>query len=295
MGFLGLESRSEKENLKGSNYNLTIKLAAENPNTHFTVTNMAGDSSSVVQIHSSDMMKEYLLNEDSFQKGSFLPEAEDVFGLIFHTGEQFYQEKSLFLKIFRPEGLEVFTPKICKLIQTHVAKFESERGISTEKFSRIDISDLFTPIIEGITDLIIFGKEDLSFDQDIDDLRKLHQYQFKLLKENLMNPIVALFPFFARKLNLVPGLKEHGVTLEKQAKILERILAEREAKGELGQNIIDRIVQHNLDCKKTGNTKDIMNSMNVAGQYNLFYIAGSDTSQLTTKSSLCKMTTLPKM
>src|SRR5436309_131493 len=68
LGFQGLESRTAIENLKVSNQNLILKLARENPNPKalFIATNMIAQSSCVVQLYGSDLVKEFLIKEDYF-------------------------------------------------------------------------------------------------------------------------------------------------------------------------------------------------------------------------------------
>lgn len=292
LGPLGLESRSAKENLKGSNYNLNIKLASENPSAIFTATNMVGEPSCVVQIHNSELLKEFLLKEDLFLKSALFDEAQDSLGFFFHNGETAFKEKAVFSKIFKPEGMEVLIPKICRIVQAVFAKIEQERGITKDSHTRISLQDIYQPILDGITELVIFGKENLDPNEDMIELRRLHVEMMMVQRKITLSPIFNLLPNVCKRFGLL-GLGRFAEIMNKQAAILERLVNEREKAENLGESVIDRIVLHHRECRASGNTQDILSPYNIAGQYNIFQIAGSETSKATTKTAICMMADKP--
>lgn len=292
-GPLGLESRTVKENLSGSNYNLNIKLASENPTAQFTATNMVAEPTSVIQIHSSELLKEFLLKEDLFLKKAVFDEFQNVLGFFFNNGEKCFKHKAIFAKIFQPEGMDVLTPKICKIIQAIFAKVEAEKGVTKDSYTRINLVDVYQPILDGITELVIFGKESLEPNADMIELRRLHMEMILLQRKITLSPVFNLLPYLSRKLNLVPGLKRFAEIMNTQAVIMERLISQREKADNLGDCIIDRVVLHHRECKATGNTQDMLSMYDMAGQYNIFQVAGSETSQATSKTALCMMADKP--
>lgn len=292
-GPLGLEARTEKENLKGSNYNLNFKLAAENPTAQFTATNMVAEPTCVIQIHNSELMKEFLMKEDQFEKKAVFDEFEDTLGFFFHNGEKCFKEKAIFSKIFNSEGMEALTPKICKIIQAVYAKVEAEKGVNKETFTKVSLVDIFQPILNGITELVIFGKESLEPNQDMIRLRELHFEMILLQREVTLSPIFNLLPTLTRKLNLVPGLRRFAEIMNEQAIIMERQYKLRENAEVLNESVIDRMVLHHRECKQSGRTHEMLSPFSMAGQYNIFQIAGSETSQATSKTAVCMMADKP--
>lgn len=294
-GPLGLESRTEKENRRGSNYNLNLKLAAENPTAQFTATNMVADTTCVIQIHNSELLKEFLIKEDQFLKKAVFDEFEDTLGFFFHNGEKCFKHKAIFSKIFKSEGMETLTPKICEIIQAVYARIEKEKGVTKDKFTRVNLNEIFDSILDGITELVIFGKETLEPNADMIQLRKLHYEMIFLQRDVTLSPIFNLLPTLTRKFNLVPGLRRFNAIMNEQAVIMERLFKQRENAEVLGESIIDRIVLHHRECKQSGNLQDMLTPYEMAGQYNIFQIAGSETSKATSKTSVCVMADKPNI
>lgn len=292
-GPLGLEGRNEKENRKGSNYNKNLKIAAENPGAQFTATNMVAKPSCVIQIHNSELLKEFLIKEDLFLKKAVFDEFDDVLGFFFHNGEKAFKSKAVFTKIFQPEEMEAFTPKICKIIQAIYARVEKKHGINKDTYVKFDLDEIFWPIFDAITELVIFGKETLEPNEDMQEIRRLHYEMIHLQRDVTLSPIFNLLPWLTRKLNLVPGLRRFDEIMKRQTQLIEKIITEREKSGVLGQCIIDRVIRHNRECKATGKTEDILSMSSMAGQYNIFQIAGAETSKATSKTAVCMMADKP--
>lgn len=248
----------------------------------------------VIEIHNSELVKEFLLKEDQFEKTSIFPHFDNLLGFFFHNGEKCFKEKAIFSKIFDPKGMEIFSPKICKIIQLVYARVETESGINTETFTRVNLQAFIDPIIRAITDFVIFGKESPEPNDDMIKLSQLTIEISRLLEEINTSPIYNLFPTLAKKWNIVPGLKRLAEILSEETAILEKLIKSRENLETLDESVIDRIILHNRECKLTGNTDEIVSPFHVAGHYNVFQIAGSSSTQISSVGAICMMADKPQ-
>ena len=211
-------------------------------------------------VYDSDIIKEFLLKEDQFEKSNLRhDESLNILGLFFQNGEKFIRSKTIFLKIFAYEGVEIMSPRIIKLVQKAFGEYNDKHLISKEEFKKIDLNEVYFLIITRITSLIIFGKEEYPQDSEEIKLFHLNQKIFGIALAMRKNPLFLFFPKLTTMLGLAAPVKELYKVIEEQEKLLARVIEKRKKSGEpYGVNVIDRILAHNEKCEKEGNTQDII-------------------------------------
>ena len=295
-GHMLVEDRKLPENSTRSNLEF-MKSLINRPDCKTAgafVTNCLMRSQTVVHLHSSELIREYLLKENYFDKVALFQELPNFLGLFFFNGEKAFASKALFSKIFNPEGMEVFTPKICNLVNSVFSDFIKKHDIQQSKQTRISLNELYDPVMLGIANIFIFGREKVQSDEEISELPVLLDLLiggFVMLRRN---PWTAVLPFkLAKALGLAPQAKVIEDCFSRQQQILQRYMDKRATATDLGESVVDRSVLHNKECLKTGNTKDLITAEEIAGNYNIFFFAGTDTSQNSTKGAICHMADKP--
>ena len=111
------------------------------------------------------------------------------------------KQKSLFLKLFRYEGIEEIVQSLCQIIQDSFNHFNLVKGIGKEPI-RANLNDLFPTIMKKITNMIMFGKE--TFEAGSPE-EELHDQFFQLgetFKEFGKNPFLIMWPNLMARLGL---------------------------------------------------------------------------------------------
>ena len=291
-GHMLIEDRELPENSKNSNLEFT-KTLINRPDCKAAgafALNSIMQAQSVVHLHSSDLIREYLLKEDQFDKQAVFPQLPNFLGLFFFNGEKAFSAKALFSKIFNPEGMEAFTPKICTLVNSIFSEFCKKHDIQQSKPARVSLNELFDAVMIGIANTFIFGLDQVKTGEEIDELPGLLEkliHNFMTLRRN---PWTSVLPFsVAGFLGLAPQVKAIQDCFQRQKQILQRYIDKRSASSHLGESVIDRTIAHNRECLKGGNSKDLITIDEIVGNYNIFFFAGTDTSQSTTKATICHM------
>jgi cytochrome P450 len=293
LGHLMVEDKTLPENSKKSNFEYLKKVAMtpECRSAGAFATNFVLRTESIVHLLTSDMIKEFLLKEDCFERADLIPELSGLFGLASETNEKSARSKALFLKMFRPEGLEIFTPLFCKAIHEGLTEFAKNNNIERSKYTKFSLEDVFSPVMDKIAKVLIFGNKDADADPELLELPRLMRTIFRSIRPHFSNPCTIILP---QKLNKVLGLTPHAKLIEKsfarQKEILQRYVDKRSLETNLGESMIDRSIAHNRECQRNGNTKDLITIHDIAGNYNLFLIAGSDAAMNLSIISLCYMT-----
>ena len=289
LGQISLFSPKHKYNKdKPNSLELVKKLVNSWKGKKVIAANNFVGTKSTLLLYDSDLIKEFLLKEDQFEKTPFTKAGYDALGLFFQNGEKFNRSKGLFMKIFAYDGMEKLAPKICKIINSTFDEYNKAHKVTKSDFKRIDLNEMYAPIFQKIANFIIFGGDSYSDDSDEVTLSKLN-HEFGLATAGLRRNLLFTFmPDLALKLGLVGSVNRMKVIQRQQEDLLFGIIEKRKRSPEhLGDCVIDRIIKHNLECEKTGNTADILNKTEIMGNYNLFHLAASDTSQNTTKTSIC--------
>ena len=296
LGVHAMYTKSHAENLKESNVEYVKKIANDWKGVKALAANNLENSSISVYLFDSDLIKEFLLNEDQFIKGNIMKRNKhNRFGIFFENGEKLFRSKALFTKIFTYEGMESFTPEICKIAQDCFSQFSAKHGITKGSFTKANVEELFHPIMKRIANLVIFGAQTFSENSEEEELFTVHEKLFATMRKVHSNPFFILAPQLMSKLGLVKEINELDELSTRQEEIVASRLDSWQSKTNLGNCVIDRIVQHNRKCKEEGNTVDIMNVGEITGTINTFIFAGTDTSQNSTKMALCHMADKPEL
>jgi cytochrome P450 len=294
-GHFGFLNANLPENKKGSPEGYLKKVSNEIPEGILTVNTLAS-TSCMSLIFSSDLVKDFLLKEDQLEKLPYLQEMIPILGLFFENGEEAFKSKALFSKLFSYDGMEVFIPRISRIICNQFNKFITEHGMTTDKPTRINLNDLFEPIMTRIVLFIVFGEEDYA---ESSDEMAMHDSIFRIMEEIKSirrNKHIIVFPTLSRLFRMVTPLDNIKKIMAGQEKIVRRIIDKRTARGgEYGQCILDRIIVHNRECKEKNNLGDYLDDLKIVGNMNLFVFAGSDTSQNGSKIALCHMADKPEI
>jgi cytochrome P450 len=298
MGHVSLEDSNLPENSKISNleYMKKITKAPEIKEAGVFAINFALRTESIVHLLNSDMVREFLLKEDCFDRSISFPDLPGVFGLAFYDNQRAVRSRMLFMKMFRPEGMEMFTPLFCEAIHQGLADFAKNNNIDASKATRVSLDDLFYPIVARVANILIFGTEDINAVKEMEELPKLVVKILDLINSDARNLWKMILPEkLAKTLGLAPHAKQIDVYFSKQQQILQRYIERRSKETNLGESIIDRSIIHNRECLRDGNTQDILTIEDITGNYNLFFVAGADTARNISKGVLCHMTSLPKI
>ena len=296
MGYYQLFDKSSfEENQTKSNLEYAKKLTNEGDDKGIIVSNDFSSSASNILIYDSDLIKDFLMKEDHFNKSNVVKRSNySRLGLLFENGEKFYKSKALFSKIFRYEGLEKFVPIICEIANKCFEDFNRKNKISKDEFTKISLDDLFPNIFKQITHLLNFGKAEFPADSNQEKIFMLNTKLMSLIVSARKNPLYFLAPYIAMKLNLIKEIVELDEGDKVQKSLMKDILEEWEKLPAHGECVLDRIVIHNKECREKGNLDNLMTVDEATGNYNLFQTAGSDTSQNTIKQSICYMADKPE-
>ena len=235
------------------------------------------------------MVKEFLLQDEHFYKFTLVNEIGDSLAFFYKNGEEVFRSKALFSKIFAHEGLEVFHHKISKLLKLYIASFNKTNGINDTNFNKINMKEFFDPLMASIANCIIMGHDGIDVSPEAKELNALFTQMCDISFQVFTNPLFMLLPGISRKFGLIKGLRTIEACRERQIVIMQKLISERESQDKLGECILDRIITHNRKCKESGNVKDIMSTTEVAGIYNIFFFAGTDTSMQASINAICFM------
>ena len=203
IGHLGMYSKKHVDNHKRRSTEYVKKLPSVKGDKGIMATNfLFNGTKNGVLVYGSDLIKEFLVKEDKFEKARVLAKGKyNRFGLFFLDGDEMMKQKSLFLKLFRYEGIEEIVQSLCQIIQDSFNHFNLVKGIGKEPI-RANLNDLFPTIMKKITNIIMFGKE--TFEAGSPE-EELHDQFFQLgetFKEFGKNPFLIMWPNLMARLGL---------------------------------------------------------------------------------------------
>lgn len=297
LGFFGLFNVNEPENKTTSNLELIKTLTNKKDDKGLLASNMINGTTINIFIYNCELIKEFLLKEEYFEKNQMIqtPKKYNLLGLFMQEGDALIKSKSLFMKIFRYEGIANFTPKICKIVEEEFANYNKAKGVNKHTETLINLDDLFHPIMKRITNLLMFGQERFSEDSPQEQLYRLMEELFETLLQFRYSPLYILMPTLSTMYSLSSTARKLYRINQQQADIFARLMAEHDDIHRSNDSIFDRMKMHNVSCIDDGQKSEVIGPMEAAGNYNLFVFAGSDTSQNTTKMALCHMSSIPEL
>ncbi len=293
-GVYSLFSKKYKENHSRSSMEYLKKIVNQPDSKGVFAVNNLTNHRSLVMIYKPEYVREFIPKEDYFYKVPAFGSKEIVrAGMFFETGEKLMQSKAVFSRIFAYEGMEQFVPPICQMIHSEFIKFNETYGVNTNSFTKVNIDNLFGPIINKVADILIFGRTGFGPEDDETKLAQLHKEAFDNIFHLRSNLLFILFPEFTEKFKLSSLLGQNKGIFQRMGECMARIVNRREENPIDGKCIADRMAAFNKECRESGNLKDVISDEDLAGNYNLFFVAGTDTSQNTSKMALCHMADKP--
>ena len=148
-----------------------------------------------------------------------------------------------------------------------MTKIDEEKGLSKTKFTKIDLNKLFETSFLRIGNLIISGSDQLETENVL--LSKLLMEWVELLKKVLYSPIYTLMPFESDHLFLRKEFNRLKDIPHKQAVIIEQYLRKQELKKVKTESLLDKVLQHNEECRTSGNLKDVLSMEDILGMRHL--------------------------
>lgn len=258
--------------------------------------NRFGASVPQVSLTDPEYVKEYVLNEDKFHRVPMIKELKSNSGFIFQDGPSALHKRTIFSEIFRYEELKKLTPLIVELTAKAYREFAKTHSLTTERYTAVNIDHLYSKVIKAVSRVILYGRYDQADDSlEIQIQDKSEEIAIKFIQLN-SNPFMAIFPgFFSKFPFLMPKIAEFYKSIEEMKDLLSRYMKIRESQGCEGVCAFDKIIAHNRECKRTGNTVDFIDTEELYGTINLFIFAAEDTSQNMSKLNLCYMAEKPHL
>jgi cytochrome P450 len=288
-GVFSLYDRKLPGNEKYSNMEYMKKLSKEYDHLPGIVVNKIDDDMSAVFLHDPEYIKEFLLQEEKFDKGSMEKGWPDHAGFWVYNGDKAAKSKAIFSDVFNYDALSTFTPKLCEMIIDCFRDFNNQQKVESTSFKTVDLNDLCTIIFERVLNLLIFGQVEMEPTVLGKSVYQTVMDNFHLIPAVRRNPLFVLFPAIAAKFRLCKEYHQSYLYNDILKAYMDKWYKKREAEGNLGFSVFDRIILHNQKCKSEGRLDDILQLQEVVGFVNIMQFTGTDTSQNTTKMVICKM------
>lgn len=291
MGYYGLFDDANPGNKSGeSNMDVVTNIAVnEMHGKGIIAANIPNKENSAVFIYNSDIVKDYLINENDFSKTAFLPELTDYASFFYLNGEPCFKQKAMFSKIFSFEGLDEMYPTISKLVENGFRRFCTKEGVNNKTFNPVNLDKVFVPLMATIGNFLILGEVGDEVSPLINELNNGIMEVYHDIFNVFQSPMFLLFPNLSRKMKLVRFFQSFERVKDRFMVVIAQMVEEREKKNQFSECILDRIILHNRKCRAEGNIGDIIELNNIVGAYVLFYFAGTDTTMATSISMLCLM------
>lgn len=288
-GVFGLYDRKLPGNDKYSNMEYMKNISKEYRHLPGIVTNQIHDNMSAVFLHDPEYIKEFLLQEEHFDKGAMERGWPDHAGFWVWNGDKAARAKAIFSAVFNYDELSTFTPKLCEMIIESFKDFNLQQGVHTGDFKTIDLNDLCAIIFERVLNLLIFGQVNMEPTVLGKSVYQTVMDNFHLIPAVRRNPLFVLFPGIASKFRLCKEYHQSYHYNDVLKAYMDKWYKKRESEGNLGSCVFDRIILHNQKSKAEGRLDDILDLQQVVGFINIMQFTGTDTSQNTTKMVICKM------
>ena len=312
-GFMSLYHKWDgKDRLKEINDEFS-----KNPNDHMVVSNMphTGFGTVFVNLLSHEAIKDYLMKETAYTikdlSNGILPMN---LGFVTQSGQTALNNRAIFSDFFIYDRIQSLYDPMCTIINTHFNKFIKNKNIKNNEFTQINLHDFFCDITIDWTSLLLFGCEsaeelniDLSKYPEITkrtNLKKLFKDKkeeniikviclySEMILEFFFDPILFLFGGWPYFFSTTEIYRDHKALTKFMNKIIIDFYQKRYneyvqtgAKSKY-VNIIDLIIEHNYNCIKNKNHKDILDNEQVIGSIIAFSFAGFDTSLQTSSSCI---------
>ena len=288
-GVFGMYDRKLPGNDKYSNMEYMKKISKEYRHLPGIVTNQIHDNMSAVFLHDPEYVREFLMQEEHFDKGTMERGWPDHAGFWVWNGDKAAKAKAIFSDVFNYDALSTFTPKLCEMIMDSLKDFNEQQGVNSTGFKTVDLNELCAIVFERVLNLLIFGQINMEPTVLGKSVYQTVMDNFHLIPAVRRNPIFVLFPGIASKFRLCKEYHQSYLYNDTLNAYMDKWYKKRESEGNLGNCVFDRIILHNQKSKAEGRDKDILDLQQVVGFINIMQFTGTDTSQNTTKMVICKM------
>lgn len=296
LGIFSMLSRHWPENSKTSNMERLKALSRKYRDKKAVAMKRIDAPGINVLFFTEDFCKDYIAKEDNFNKSAFDSQAvKGTYGFFFDNGHQYAVSRSIFVRAFAYERLSSFAINAADMIQREINKFIIKKGINKDAYTKVNIKDLFHIILEKVLNIFLLGQEEVeklpTGESVYEAVHRMHDYLVSLRQ----SPLYLLIPALCFKYELIKPVREK-VKLEKELMAhLNKLYRQREESGKFGDCAMDMIIQHNRQCKETGNMDEYMNEREFYGTINVFQFAGTDTSLNLVTNVLCQMASKPEL
>ena len=256
MGFAGMYQKSHTENQKVSNFEYLKHLTQKEGRGKFIAANVPAKPNCAIFFYNPKYIRDFIIKEEYFIKKPLAPEIVEVLGAFYMNGDRAMHMRGIFSKVFSYEGMAVFVPAICSILANSFENFNKNHEINSEKWTKVDISDIIEEVFKRFGNLMISGHTSSELEPEMKQLwHHLESCAANLFKLRT-NIFFNLIPSIGRSLNLVKQLPAINFHLGEQRRIMKSYL-EKQAKDSDHQSVcfLDRVISHNNECEKEGNQK----------------------------------------
>lgn len=289
-GFFDLFDKRYKENKEWSNLELIMKKAhKEGTEKGIIAVNQPLNSGCAILIYTSELVKDLLIQERHFIKHPYLDEFVPITSFFYQNGEKAMNRKATYGKIFSFEKVDSVQNTMAGLISSFIQNFNKRHNITKDKFTQISLNDFLVPLQAALANYIITGEVTPDIPSHIQELNDLFMELYHEAYNSIENPFFVLFPEVCKALKLTHFYRIFGKRYHRQLDIIKEMMKKHEAKKELGDCILDRVIIHNRKCDEEGDVDNKLTMDETLGAYNLFYFAGTDTTMASTSAMICHM------
>ena len=286
--------------------------------SHMIVSNFAGSrfGSPHHCLISNEAIRDFFRKEVdvSIKQIEILEWTNFVLGFTAASGQDGLKGRSVFTEFFIYENLQALHEPMYQIMEKKFNDFVQKMNITNKEFTQINLKRFLDTVMLDWTSLLLFGygsSSELNIDltkypevtkkkslSDIFENKKEMNIVYMLSKMCSIS-VDILFEPLNNMLGGWPlyfGIKEIYRNQKVLKKFVDKIISDLYEKRyneysksntkSRSMNIIDLIVEHNHDCAKENNYKDILCNKKIVGDITAFLFAGSDTSLLTSISGI---------
>ena len=202
-------------------------------------------------------------------------------GLLFEAGDLGLAHRRIFGEFFKMENLNKMSDDVWRVVDTHF----KQQTVGADGCLNIKDSEKFIEkIMINVVDALLFGYDvhapridDKSFSEELVDI-----LAFIISPSIAFNPLNILLFGFPHDYNILPATRSINRRLKKLKEVMIEHIKEREVTHALRLNIIDMMIDYNLRAPADAR----LSYDDMAGNCNLFLVAGYDTTAATLNSLL---------
>ena len=287
---------------------------------HMIVSNMQGCDwgTTYICLNTHVAIKDFFQQEINCTDKKLVNDVFPInFGFGTEGGQKGLDNRAIFHEFFLYDRIKTLYEPMDAIINIKIKEFIKEKNITKNEFTKVDVRDFFDKIMADWISFVLFGNEsteelivDLTKYPEIINTTLLKRCSLNNKKVNLLEMIsvysdtcvqfffdafLILFDGWPYYFGLKEIYREHKIFWEVISKeiilIYEKRYAEYVKTGAKFKytNLIDVLIEHNYNCIKNNNHKDIKSHSFIAGVITGIGFAGYDTSMQTSTSCVMWM------